>query len=72
MQAAMLRDAITSGAERYDLRGVSDSLDPDDPLVGLLRFKAGLGADAVELVGEWELALRPLRHRLVSAYLARR
>lgn len=72
MQAAMLRDAIASGAERYDLRGVSDSLDPDDPLVGLLRFKAGLGADAVELVGEWELALRPLRHRLVSAYLARR
>lgn len=31
-----------------------------------------MGADAVELVGEWEYALRPVRHRLVGAYLDRR
>jgi lipid II:glycine glycyltransferase (peptidoglycan interpeptide bridge formation enzyme) len=64
----MLTDAHTSGAEVFDLRGISDTLDPDDPLFGLLRFKLGLGGDAVELAGEWEYVLRPARHRLVSAY----
>ena len=72
MQWRMLADAHEGGAAVYDLRGISDTLDPDDPLFGLLRFKLGLGGDAVELVGEWDYALRPLRHRAVDAYLARR
>ncbi|MEP6631907.1 MAG: peptidoglycan bridge formation glycyltransferase FemA/FemB family protein, partial [Lapillicoccus sp.] len=72
MQWRMLSDAHERGAAVYDLRGISDTLDPDDPLFGLLRFKLGLGGDAVELVGEWDYALHPLRHRAVEAYLARR
>ncbi len=72
MQWAMLSDAHTRGAPAYDLRGISDTLDPADPLFGLLRFKLGLGGEAVELVGEWDYALRPLRHRAVDAYLSRR
>jgi lipid II:glycine glycyltransferase (peptidoglycan interpeptide bridge formation enzyme) len=72
MQWAMLSDAHDRGASVYDLRGISDTLDPDDPLFGLLRFKLGLGGEAVELVGEWDYALQPLRHRAVAAYLARR
>ncbi|CAN5223122.1 peptidoglycan bridge formation glycyltransferase FemY [soil metagenome] len=72
MQWRMLCDAARVAGAHYDLRGISDTLDPRDPLFGLLRFKLGLGADAVELVGEWELALRPLRHRAVAAYLDRR
>ncbi|WP_158220277.1 peptidoglycan bridge formation glycyltransferase FemA/FemB family protein [Kineosporia sp. A_224] len=47
------------GGSLYDLRGVEPGLRPSDPASGLLRFKAGLGADAVEYVGEWELGLRP-------------
>ncbi len=72
MQWRMLSDAHEGGATVYDLRGISDTLDPDDPLFGLLRFKLGLGGEAVELAGEWDYALRPLRHRAVDAYLARR
>lgn len=72
MQWQMLADAAADGAAVYDLRGISDTLDPEDPLFGLLRFKLGLGGDAVELVGEWDFALRPGRHRAVDAYLNRR
>jgi lipid II:glycine glycyltransferase (peptidoglycan interpeptide bridge formation enzyme) len=72
MQWRMLSDAHAVGARLYDLRGISDTLDPSDPLFGLLRFKLGLGGDAVEMVGEWDVALRPVRHRVVSAYRDRR
>ncbi len=72
LQWRMLTDAAAAGGSVYDLRGISDSLDPDDPLFGLLRFKLGLGADAVEMVGEWDYPLRPVRHRAVAAYLGRR
>jgi lipid II:glycine glycyltransferase (peptidoglycan interpeptide bridge formation enzyme) len=72
MQWHMLADAHASGARVYDLRGISDTLDPDDPLFGLLRFKLGLGGDAVELAGEWEYALRPARQRLVARLRERR
>jgi lipid II:glycine glycyltransferase (peptidoglycan interpeptide bridge formation enzyme) len=72
MQWRMLTDAREAGATVYDLRGISDTLDPDDPLFGLLRFKLGLGGDAVELAGEWEYPLRPVRHRVVQAYRGRR
>jgi lipid II:glycine glycyltransferase (peptidoglycan interpeptide bridge formation enzyme) len=72
LQWRMLTDAHAVGADVYDLRGISDTLDPDDPLFGLLRFKLGLGGDAVELAGEWEYALRPVRHRVVALARARR
>ncbi len=72
MQWRMLTDARAAGASVYDLRGISDALDPDDPLFGLLRFKLGLGGDAVELAGEWEYPLRPVRHRVVARLRERR
>ena len=72
LQWQMLADAHVGGADLYDLRGISDTLDPDDPLFGLLRFKLGLGGDAVELAGEWEYPLRPGRHRAVALARARR
>jgi lipid II:glycine glycyltransferase (peptidoglycan interpeptide bridge formation enzyme) len=68
----MLSDAHAGGAYVYDLRGISDTLDPANPLFGLLRFKTGLGGDAVEMVGEWDYALRPARHRAVALLRERR
>jgi lipid II:glycine glycyltransferase (peptidoglycan interpeptide bridge formation enzyme) len=56
------------GCDVYDLRGITDTLDQADPLSGLLRFKLGLGADCVELAGEWELTLSPLWHRAFRTY----
>ncbi len=72
VQWAMIRDAHAAGCTTYDLRGISDTLDPADPLFGLIGFKLGTGGYAQEYVGEWDLRLRPLLARAVSAYLARR
>ena len=57
VQWAMIRDALDAGAEVYDLRGITDTLDADDPHVGLIQFKVGTGGEAVEYAGEWDLPL---------------
>jgi lipid II:glycine glycyltransferase (peptidoglycan interpeptide bridge formation enzyme) len=72
VQWAMIRDAIARGADVYDLRGITDTLDPDDPHVGLIQFKAGTGGEAVETVGEWDLSLNRLLYRGFALYLNRR
>ena len=72
VQWAMIRDCLAGGCDVYDLRGISDTLDPDDHLFGLIQFKLGTGGHAQEYLGEWDLRLRPLMSRAVDAYLARR
>jgi lipid II:glycine glycyltransferase (peptidoglycan interpeptide bridge formation enzyme) len=57
LQWRMIQDCLARGIRVYDLRGVADTLDPDGPLFGLLRFKAGTGGAVVEYVGEWDLPL---------------
>ena len=71
IQWRMLTDAHAAGAAVYDLRGISDTLDQDDPLFGLIRFKLGTGGEAVEYVGEWDRVLRPVWARAVELYLRR-
>jgi vancomycin resistance protein VanK len=72
VQWEMIRDALTGGADVYDLRGITDTLDPEDPHVGLIQFKVGTGGEAVETVGEWDLPLSPLLYQGFRLYLARR
>ena len=72
VQWRMMRDALNAGAEVYDMRGISDTLDPDDPLFGLIGFKLGTGGEAVEYVGEWDLPINRPLFRAVEHYLARR
>jgi lipid II:glycine glycyltransferase (peptidoglycan interpeptide bridge formation enzyme) len=72
VQWAMIRDALDHGAEVYDLRGITDTLDPDDPHVGLIQFKVGTGGEAVENVGEWDLPLNRVLYKGFELYLARR
>jgi lipid II:glycine glycyltransferase (peptidoglycan interpeptide bridge formation enzyme) len=72
IQWAMIRAAIAEGAEVYDLRGITDTLDPDDSHVGLIQFKAGTGGEAVETVGEWDLPLNRTLYRGFQLYLNRR
>ncbi|WP_346729095.1 lipid II:glycine glycyltransferase FemX [Nocardioides coralli] len=72
VQWEMIRDALGAGAEVYDLRGITDTLDADDPHVGLIQFKAGTGGEAVEYAGEWDLPLsRPL-YAAFDLYMRRR
>jgi vancomycin resistance protein VanK len=72
VQWAMMRDALASGASVYDLRGITDTLDPDDPHAGLIQFKVGTGGEAVEHAGEWDLPLRPLLYRGFQIAMKRR
>jgi vancomycin resistance protein VanK len=72
VQWAMLRDAMSVGATVYDLRGITDTLDPDDPHAGLIQFKVGTGGEAVEHAGEWDLPLRPLLYKAFQLAMSRR
>ncbi|MEU3460779.1 peptidoglycan bridge formation glycyltransferase FemA/FemB family protein [Streptomyces sp. NPDC006733] len=71
-QWAMIRDARAAGCDVYDLRGITPTLDADDPHVGLVQFKAGTGGQAVRYVGEWDLPLRPMVYRAFDLYMKRR
>ncbi|MCL2787730.1 MAG: aminoacyltransferase [Micrococcales bacterium] len=66
IQWAMIRDALARGATTYDLRGITDTLDPADPHAGLVRFKVGTGGRAVQYPGEWTLPLRPASTRPIA------
>lgn len=72
VQWRMIRDSVSGGAAVYDLRGISDTLDPEDHLFGLIRFKVATGGEAVEYAGEWDFPLRPAWHKAFQAYMARR
>ena len=72
VQWAMIRDALAAGADVYDLRGITDTLDPDDSHVGLIQFKVGTGGEAVEYVGEWDLPLNKVLYKAFDLYLNRR
>ncbi|MDT0306975.1 peptidoglycan bridge formation glycyltransferase FemA/FemB family protein [Streptomyces sp. DSM 44917] len=76
LQWRLLREAHARGASVYDMRGVPQTLDPDERPFGLLRWKLGTGGEVVELAGEWELrldgAVNRALHRAVRGYLARR
>jgi lipid II:glycine glycyltransferase (peptidoglycan interpeptide bridge formation enzyme) len=68
----MMRHALAVGADVYDLRGITDTLDEDDEHVGLIRFKVGTGGEAVEYAGEWDLPVNRVLYKAFSAYMARR
>jgi lipid II:glycine glycyltransferase (peptidoglycan interpeptide bridge formation enzyme) len=72
VQWRMLRDAAASGAEVYDLRGITDTLSEDDPHYGLIQFKLGTGGEAVEYLGEWDLPLNKVLFKAFEVYMARR
>jgi vancomycin resistance protein VanK len=72
VQWEMIRHALDRGAEVYDLRGITDTLDPEDSHVGLIQFKVGTGGEAVEYAGEWDLPLNRVLYKAFSLYMARR
>jgi len=72
VQWQMMRDALASGCAVYDLRGITDTLDENDPHVGLIRFKVGTGGEAVEYLGEWDLPLNSLLYKAFDVYMRRR
>jgi lipid II:glycine glycyltransferase (peptidoglycan interpeptide bridge formation enzyme) len=72
VQWAMIRDALAAGVEIYDLRGITDTLDAEDPHVGLIQFKVGTGGEAVAYAGEWDLPLNRVLYKSFDLYMSRR
>lgn len=72
VQWEMIRDALAAGAHVYDLRGITDTLDSDDPHLGLIQFKVGTGGEAVEYVGEWDLPISKPLYKAFDLYMKRR
>ncbi|WP_456694981.1 lipid II:glycine glycyltransferase FemX [Aeromicrobium sp. P5_D10] len=72
IQWQMIRDAHAAGASTYDMRGITETLDPSDSHVGLIQFKVGTGGEAVEYLGEWDLPLNRVLHRGFTEYMKRR
>lgn len=76
MYLAIIRQLIADGAKSYDLGAVKDCLDLDNRASGLARFKAEMGADVHEYMGEWELPIAPRAYaalsRVIPVYTAAR
>jgi lipid II:glycine glycyltransferase (peptidoglycan interpeptide bridge formation enzyme) len=72
IQWRMITDALEAGATVYDLRGITEGLEADDPHLGLIQFKVGTGGEAVEYLGEWDLPLNPLLYKAFDLYMKRR
>lgn len=72
VQWQMMRDAMAAGATVYDMRGITETLDADDPHLGLIQFKVGTGGDAVEYLGEWDLPLNRALYFAFTQYMRRR
>lgn len=72
IQWRMMTDAHELGATVYDLRGITDTLEDSNHLLGLLRFKVGTGGEAAESLGEWDLPLNRLLHKALDLYMSRR
>ena len=67
---AMVR-AKQEGCVSYDLWGAPDEFDKTDPLWGVFRFKAGLGAEVVRFIGAWDLPLNPFLYRTYTQLIPR-
>lgn len=72
IQWRMMRDALADGCTVYDMRGITDTLDANDPHAGLIRFKLGTGGDAVEYLGEWDLPISTVLYTAFDLYMKRR
>ncbi|SDR93403.1 lipid II:glycine glycyltransferase FemX [Actinopolymorpha singaporensis] len=72
LQWEMIRDALSSGARVYDLRGITDTMDESDSHFGLLQFKLGTGGEAAEYLGEWDLPISRLLYSAFDLYMRRR
>ncbi|SEN00839.1 lipid II:glycine glycyltransferase FemX [Lihuaxuella thermophila] len=68
----MIQDAYEQGDHIYDFRGVSTTLNEQNPLYELLQFKMGFNGEACELMGEWDYPVIPMLHWAFDMYMKRR
>lgn len=65
IQWEMIRWSKENGCTVYDLRGVPGIIeDENNAIYGLYKFKKGFAGQATEMIGEFDLQLKPLWHWL--------
>ncbi|WP_182353863.1 peptidoglycan bridge formation glycyltransferase FemA/FemB family protein [Flaviflexus huanghaiensis] len=64
---AMLEWALANGIERYNTFGITGDFSENASDAGVLHFKRQFKGDVEELVGTWEIAIRPLRAKVLGA-----
>jgi lipid II:glycine glycyltransferase (peptidoglycan interpeptide bridge formation enzyme) len=72
VQWRMMTDALEAGCTVYNLRGITDTVDENDPYLGLIQFKVGTGGEAVEYLGEWDLPLNRLLYKAFDLSMSSR
>ncbi|HEY7347380.1 MAG TPA: peptidoglycan bridge formation glycyltransferase FemA/FemB family protein [Ktedonobacterales bacterium] len=60
LQWEAMRWAKAQGATLYDLWGVAESEDPNDPLAGVYRFKRGWGGKMIRYIESFDYVYSPL------------
>jgi lipid II:glycine glycyltransferase (peptidoglycan interpeptide bridge formation enzyme) len=71
LQWEAMKTSQKAGCETYDLWGAPDEFNESDPMWGVYRFKAGLGAYEVRRIGAWDLPLQTLTYALHTQVLPR-
>lgn len=67
IQWEMIRWSLASGCTVYDLRGVPGIIeDENNPIYGLYKFKKGFAGEATEMIGEFDLAIKPMWQKLFA------
>ena len=70
LQWEAMRWAKAQGATLYDLWGVADSANPNDPMAGVSRFKRGWGGKEVRYIGSFDYVYAPLTYRTMTLGLS--
>jgi lipid II:glycine glycyltransferase (peptidoglycan interpeptide bridge formation enzyme) len=65
LQWEAMRWAKAQGATLYDLWGIAESEDPNDPMAGVYRFKRGWGGKMVRYIGSFDYVYSPLIYRSI-------
>ncbi|HPG97161.1 MAG TPA: peptidoglycan bridge formation glycyltransferase FemA/FemB family protein, partial [Rectinema sp.] len=56
LQWTAIKESKQHGCHSYDLFGVAPGPNPEHPLYGLYRFKAGFGGEMIHRQGSWDYA----------------
>lgn len=72
LQHQQIEHALAAGCQWYDLGGVSPSLNAENHLAGLTRFKTTMGADVVKTLGEWDFPINRALSKAFDYYMSRR
>ena len=71
VQWAAMRWARSRGCRRYDLWGMADPNDPNDPMSGVHRFKLGFNPRLVNYPGTYDLPIQRVRSWVLTSGVLR-